>query len=141
MNPAPTFECGGHTYSIGKLDAMTQFHVARRIAPLMSSVLLSLALLRGGAGQDEMLMAATPGLNVLSQMTDEQSEYVIGACMSCVKRAVGDRWAPVTSTGSTRMMFEDLDVMVLLQLTAEVIKTNLGSFLQGLGAPTTSPSS
>ena len=131
----------GHTYSIGRLSAMTQFHVARRIGPMVSSGILSLALLKGGASKEEMLMAATPALNVLSQMTDEQSEYVIGACMAAVKREVGGKWAPVTAPNTSAMMFDDIDMGTLLHLTWEVIQHNLASFLKGLGAPTTSPSS
>ena len=138
-----TIEIDKHTYSIGNLDAMTQFHVSRRIAPMMSSVLLSLAMVRGSTAKEDILVAATPGINVLSAMDDVTCEYVLARCLDVVQRDIGGgkSWAQVNVKGTTNMMFEDMNMMTLLRLTAEVIRVNLWGFIQGLGEQGTSPSS
>ena len=42
--------------------------------------------------------------------------------------------AAALSSGSPALMFEDMDMLVLIQLVVSVLKENLGPFLQGLVA-------
>lgn len=136
-------EVGGKQYRIGKLDLMMQWHLSRRLAPLLASAGISLAMLAAGSKKDLSVSDFAPSLgpvaNVLSMMTDAQSDYIMFNCLAVVHRRDGDRWAPLT-TGD-RMMYQDLDLPATLRLVVEVLKHNLQNFTQELGARMTSPSS
>lgn len=106
----------GVAYRIGKLNALQQLHVGRRV----------LGVLANGAQGSQQLLGA------ISAMPDEQVDYVVNRCLAVVQRctgtpgAVGASWAPVM--GSAGIMFQDMDAAALLQLTVEVVKENLMGF-------------
>jgi hypothetical protein len=127
---------GGHQYRFGKLSAMQQFHVARRLAP----VLTRLSDLDFGAlsttSDDAVgrgLRMMQPIADALHSLSDQDSEYVINTCMSVVQRAqptpAGDAWAFVWNKSAQRAMFEDIDLTVMLQLTLRVLMESLSGFL------------
>lgn len=133
----------GNTYSIGKMDVFQQFHVARRLAPLLyatSSALL--ARLKAGdtsveSGDDlnTLIGAVEPMVQVISSMPDADSQYVLNACLGVCQRLTG------TGAGAgfqrilvdgQRLLFDDIDLAVTLQLVAATIRANLGNFLDAL---------
>jgi len=92
-----------------------------------------------------MFEALTPIAEVLSAMKDEDFDYILRKCLSVVQRSNGERYVPLMRGGS--LMFDDIDLGTLTQLTMEVIQENLGPTflgLVGLGsagtATSTSPS-
>lgn len=135
-------EIKGQTYSVGKLDVFQQFHVARRLAPLLyatSSALLA-RLRDTGAAQstDEltsMVEAAEPMVQVISSMSDADSQYVINGCLSVCQRRTGTGqgagFQRILVDGQ-RMMFDDIDLVVMMQLVVAAIRMNLGNFLDAL---------
>jgi hypothetical protein len=127
-----TIEYNGKNYSVGKLDAFTQLHVARRIAPILTGLGTSISDMvaegRELTGDDQMMMMVGKATEVVAKMSDEDVNYIIKACMAVVRRQVEDgRWAKVM-TGVQLMFAEDMDMQVLLRLTVEVIKVNMGGF-------------
>lgn len=137
-----TIEVKGLTYRIGQMDAVSQFHVTRRIGPLLATMGLSLSQLSTGMNldMDDFAPILGPVTEMMAKMSDEDANYVIFTCLSVVARDQGgSKFAPITSSG--HLMFEDIDMPGMLRLVIEVLKSNLGAFLQGLGAEVTSPSS
>jgi hypothetical protein len=131
-------------YNIGKLPAMTQFHVARRLAPLlrgaMGMQLTDLRIVRNDAGEAVSLdgdidAALGPLLEALPALKDEDVEYVVNRCLDAVSmRQPGGAFAPLRANGVT--MFP-LDLPTMLRLTYEVIRENMAGFTVGL--PSVSP--
>ena len=131
---------GAH-YVVGKLTPMAQFHLGRRIAPILATMGISFGMLREGTKMDiDDLMASIGPVSVLlSNMRDEEVEYIIVGCFAAIKRKSGDYWAPCMS--GVTPMFDDMDLGVIVRLCIETLRFNLSDFLKGLGEVATSPSS
>ena len=122
----------GNNYKTTKLDAFKQFHVSRRLAPALWALAGAASSDKGG--DDSALMALEPVARAVSQMSDEDSEYVLKACLSVCNREQNGGWAKVMN-GNGQMMFQDIDMPAMMQLTFAVIQDNLGNFMQGLTTP------
>lgn len=116
------FELDGAKYQLAKLDAMTQFHVSRRVMPLMSAL--------GADGEKGDAM--TKLFAAVGQLSDADTEYVIGKCLADCRRLTGETAAKVYVNG--RLMFEDIGMMGMLRLTMETLRENLTDFFTGLGS-------
>lgn len=129
------------TYRIGKMNALQQFHVARRLAPILATMGLSLRQLADGSKMsiDDFLPVLGPVTEILARMSDEDSNYVIFSALAVSERKQGDKFAPVVV--SANLMFQDLDLPAMMRLVVEVLNENLGGFLTGLNDDATSPSS
>lgn len=139
------FEVGGQTYRAAKLSAMAQFHVARRIAPIIPTLIpIFVKLSQGGGSARDLLGLADslgPLTQALSDLSDDAAEYVIGNCLGvCQRRTPSGSWAPVWS-GKAGCMFDDITAVEMLQIASSVIQDSLGPFIQGLlTSPQGSPS-
>lgn len=120
---------GEHDYRVGKLSPKRQFHIARRLAPAMWALGVAGAT-ETPEGQNPM-SRFKPVAEIIAKMTDEESEYVINTCLSVVARKQGTAWAQVT-TSDGQMIFEDIDLQAMMQLTRMVIEENLGNFFNGV---------
>lgn len=134
---------GGHDYTIGRLNALDQLHVSRKIAPIIPSIMPILTEVAKGdlekviasietdenaelAGLEPLAKALEPFMEAIAKIPEEDVNYVIYKCLSVVKRN-----GSVVCRGES-IMFDDLDMNHLLPLTVAVIRTNLGNFIQGL---------
>lgn len=139
-----TVKIKGVDYRIGKLNAITQFHVTRRIAPVMAAMGITMAMLKPIKDKeptfDDFAPVLGPVTEMMSRMSDADCNYVIFNCLAVVQRDQGEnRFAPIC-TGQ-QLMFEDIDMLAMLRITFEVIRENLSGFLEGLGDETPSQSS
>ncbi|AOK32166.1 MULTISPECIES: phage tail assembly chaperone [Burkholderia] len=141
-------ELNGARYAIGKLSAMQQFHVSRRIAPIippMIPVLLKLCADLDGtesssAGErqdvfafvESIAPALQPFADALAGLKDDDAEYVFGTCLSSVERRQDYGWARIWSLGQKAAMFDDIGIDVMLPLVVRVVVANLGPFIGGL---------
>jgi len=130
------FDLNGQLYRMGKLDAMRQFHLSRRIAPIIPTLIPVFVKLskEGGLNQDlggfaELLGPFADGL---ATMSDEVGEYIISTCLSVVQRGNGQTWAPVWSAQAKACMFDDVDLSAIMQIVMKVIQENLGPFIGGI---------
>lgn len=133
MKPDIEVPVGQHLYRIGQLSAMEQFHISRRLGPLLTAMGGEVfKLLRGRQEGEKLDIAdfagvAGPVALVLSKMSDEESEYIINTCLKVVKREQQGAWAPIlTATGLP--LFADINMVGMVRLTHEVVKANLGDF-------------
>lgn len=118
----------GKIYRVGKMSARDQFHVMRRIAPLLAG--LSEALGSSNGGSDGLLSAIGPVTEALAKMSDSDTNYVLDKCLGvCLRKTDQGTWAKVMASNG-EPMFSDMDVATLLNLTREVLQENLSSFFR-----------
>lgn len=120
------FEIKGVKYRSGVMDLTIQFHVVRRLGPLLDSFRDML-----DSKFDDGILAIASSL---AKMSDADTEYVINACMSVVQReqSGGTGWAKVWSTQAKRAMFDDIDMPAMLQIIFAVLGGAIVPFLGAL---------
>lgn len=136
-----SIEVKGNSYSIGKLDCFQQLHITRRLAPAMALAGISLSEIstKQSVTLDDFVPMLVPISKVIAAMPEDDVNYILRTCLSAVKRGqAGGKFAPVQAGAA--LMFADIDMPVMLRLVTEVVKENLGPFLQGLSGVLVSPS-
>jgi hypothetical protein len=120
-------EVGGQKYRIGRIDARKQFHVARRLAPLLAGM--------SGVPDKTAGFAAFLGplTDALSGMSDEDVDYVLDICLGVCQR-IQSNGHPAAVMVRGGLMFEDIDMGQMIQLAVKVIQENLGGFFLGAAA-------
>jgi len=116
----------GITYRTGQLNAKEQFHVARRLAPIVGAMASA-----QGTGMFASLADA------VSKLDDKDVDYVMRTTMRVVTRQTGDRFIGVWNVQGDAPQFADMTAPVLLQLMIAVIQDNLGGFtnVPGVAGP------
>lgn len=161
LNALPIeFSVGGHDYRARRLDAMTQWHIARRLSPLAASMTslaasmsatpedgedqpssMSDALFRAlkKDGADSALKVAA---QTLADMKDEDSEYILHNCLKVVDRKAnnGGAWLPVWNASANKPQFLDINMAHMLKIAMEVLKDSLGGFFPELLSILSAPS-
>jgi hypothetical protein len=134
-------------YMINKMNVFDQAHVARKVAPIWFSmgrgfaaaVAANQALNGEANGVDEEDGEVSPGTmfevmmplsEILAKMSDEDVDYVLKKCLSVCARWNGQTWTRMMQGGT--LMFQDIDLGTLIQLTMSVVQDNLAPFLPGL---------
>lgn len=148
---------GERTYRTGKLNAFKQLHVARRVAPVMMSLGKTLELVLGATpakkandaeaeglasvqpedttkADANAMVAMLPLAEALAAMKEEDVDYVINACLAVCELKQGDAWQRVQA-GNGRLMFDFIDLPIMMELTMTVIKENLVPFFPSPLAP------
>ena len=138
----------GKNYTIGRLNALDQLHVSRKIAPIIPSLIPFFSeVAKGGLSKviesmesgddvelenidlkelDGLSSALSPLMDVIAGMSEGDTNLVIHKCLSVVIRD-----GAVLCRGES-IMFDDLDMMQILPLVVAVIRKNLGNFIQDL---------
>jgi hypothetical protein len=137
-------EIGGIKYRIGRMDTFKQFHVARRLTPVLSGLLEALKaagldpakLVKGEKPADiDPLAMVEPLGRVIGALSDADAEYILNACLDvCLRDQTptgGSGWAKLRS-GSV-LMFQDISLPVMLQLAWAVVETNVSGFFSAAG--------
>ena len=125
---AETVEIGGLEYRVEAMDAMSQFHVVRRVAPIMANVGMTLAELRKSAaeeGKEEfMFRVLSAGMDVVSKMTDADVDYVLFKCLSKARRRQGDTERYMQVATGNQLQFQDLQMQDMVRLSIEVMRVS-----------------
>lgn len=136
-------EINGIEYSIGRLNAVDQFHVSRKISPLVPKLMPLIAEVAkgdldkaieaidsGGKGDLKDLQpladALSPFMEAFALMPEDDVNYIIYKCLSVAKRD-----GAVVCRNNT-IMFDDLEMAQILPIVIATIRINLGNFIQGL---------
>ena len=129
----------GIPYRTGRLNAIKQFHVMRRVMPVIAAsgpaLQTALAGLQGTGEADlaKLFDALGPIADAVGNLSDEASNFVIGTCLGVVTtNRVGSVWAPLANAQGA-LMFDDLPLASVLKLVMLVLQENLGSFLADIG--------
>lgn len=122
------FEVDGIQYRSGKMNALQQFHVGRKLAPIFGKMGPSLM---GIDNPDTATMdLLSPILNSLAEMPEDDCNYILFRCLAVVQRyQPPNAWAQVWNEPAKRLMFDDIDMKAMLQITWHVLEDNLGNFL------------
>lgn len=144
------FTIEGQEYLSGKLNVMQQFHVSRKLMPVLgsaASIARSMAPKAIGAdgepdeqASEVALVAAIPMIaEAIAKLTDADCDFVIFTCMSVVQRKVqqSGSWAAVTSQSARRFMYDDITLPAMMQIVWHVLQENIGNFLPVSGTTST----
>ncbi len=113
-----TIDLGGSVYTVVKLSAMQQFHVTRRLGPLLAAA--------KGSGT---LQGLTDGL---AKLPDAEAEYILFGLLAGIrkKEAGGLGFAPLVVDG--RLMYQNISLPDMLQLAYKSFMVNLQGFSAAL---------
>lgn len=111
-----TVEINGKSYTLRKMPVMKQFHVARRISPIIAKMV-------SGDTMDE-------AVKELATLSDKDSEYVLSSCLDVVtyRDEENKRDFPVQASNGM-LAYDHIDLAVMLSLVAEVLRFNLEGFM------------
>lgn len=119
-------ELDGHTYRVSKLDARAQFHIVRRLAPVLGE--LAPALQGGKGGLDALPPIAT----AVAKLSDADADYCIFGLLKVVSRKQpnGLGWGPVST--ENLLMYDDIGMTQMLKLAWEALTFNMSGFFAAL---------
>lgn len=137
------FEIGGRKFKVRKIDAMKQFHIVRRVTPILAEVLPALKSAGKFASEAELKKLpddkkwdlvtgiAGPTMNGLSKLEDKDADLVLHGLLEAVEvQQTGGNWAKISSGGM--LMMQDLELPVLLQVAGRAFIFNLSGFFSAL---------
>lgn len=118
------FEYKGQSYKASKLDARSQFHIARRLAPVFAE-------LSGVMDSDTQSVVASVA-SAIAELKDDDADYVIFGLLKAVQRKAqqGLGWAQVTANNV--IMFDDIDMATMLYLVWQALMVNFQDFFAAL---------
>ena len=132
-----SFEISGKKFKLNKISAMVQFHVVRRIGPLLADLMSVMGRIAkknvDGMTEEEKLQEfasiAAPIMNGLSRLSDADSEYVLYRLLAAVEvhQAQFNVWSKVASPENGLMM-QDIEFPHLLQVATRSLMFNLKGF-------------
>lgn len=119
------FELEGKVYKTGKLDARTQFHIVRRLAPVIGEIA---PFAQGKVGVEALPILA----NAISKLTDADADYVIFGLLKVVvrKQDQGLGWGPVST--DDQLMYDDITMPLMLKLAWKAFGFNMSGFFSAL---------
>lgn len=125
------FELKGQQYRTAKLNVFDQLKVSRKLLPILAGMMSDFQSIKDDALNGNALKALDTALpkiaDALADMSDEDTNAIIFPCLSVVSRRHGKGWTPVFTQGA--LMFDDIDLMVMLQMVGRVVGDSLGNFL------------
>ena len=119
------FELNNQQYRAAKLDVFAQLKISRKLLPFLTCILGDLK-----DGKLSIEAALPKVARSISDLKDEDVDAVLHPCLAVVSRKVGTNWAPIFNSGV--LMFDDIDLLSILNIAAKVIGDSLGNFFQGL---------
>lgn len=120
---------GDRTYIAGKLGAKDQFHVFRRVMPLLTPILGMLQAEMRGESVNRLIMTMIMSED-LAKMPDDTLDYVIHKCLEVVE--VQTEGKPLKLIVNGRSMFGDMDLPTMIGIVWAVLMENFRPFLSGL---------
>ncbi|WP_370426141.1 phage tail assembly chaperone [Pantoea vagans] len=125
------FEIKGVNYRASKLSVFDQLKVSRKLLPVLAGMLGDFQGIKAaaqGGDVNKAIETALPKIaDSLAEMSEEDTNAIIFPCLSVVARQNGKVWAPVMVQGE--LMFDDIDLMSMLQIVGRVVGDSLGNFL------------
>lgn len=132
------FQVGERKFKLGKIDAFRQFHIVRRISPLLAELMPAMAeiskqkknadAMSEDEKLDEFAKIAQPIMVGLSKLSDADADYVLFRLLGAVEmhQAQFNSWAKVATDNG--LMIQDLELPVLLQAAGRSLMFNLSGF-------------
>lgn len=129
------FEISSRKFKLNKIDAFKQFHIVRRLAPILGdliSVAQKVKALNPSHINEEQIQMITPIMNGISKLSDADANLVLlGLCSAVEMQQMPlGNWARVATDAG--LMFQDLELPVLLQIAGRSFSYNLAGFFGSL---------
>jgi hypothetical protein len=134
------FEIGGRKFKLNKIDTFKQFHIVRRLAPILGDIIPIAQKLhklqKENMTEDEMLESVVqlsgPIMAGISSLSDQDANLVLlGLCSSVeVQQMPTGNWAFVARDAG--LMIQDLELPVLLQIAGRAFAYNLAGFFNSM---------
>lgn len=116
---------GGKQFvTTGKLSVFDQLHLARKLGPALP--ILEGLVAPENAGKDKKVLTVL----MMSQLPDSDSAFVLHKCLSVVAVRQADGTRAKLTAGDGSLMFDDVEMSTVLDLTVVVIEENLGDFFR-----------
>lgn len=135
------FEIKGVKYRTAKLSVFDQLKVTRKLLPVLAGMMSDFGSIRSRLPADgkidtvkfeqlkpvfeTMLPRIAEELSSLTRRWTPMRLFI--PVLAVVSRRHMDGWVPVFTQGE--LMFDDIDLLVMLQLVARVVADSLGNFL------------
>lgn len=126
---ANMFEFEGATYRVSTINARSQFHIVRRLAPVFGHVAPLVQGATDPAAVAKIGLDALPALaDAIAGLSDADADYVLLGLLGAVskKQPNGTGWSPVAVNGN--IMFDDLTMVQMLRLAWEAFNHNMSGF-------------
>lgn len=134
------FSAGGREFKLNKIDPFKQFHVVRRLGPLLGDIIPAAKKITALVGQrgdgsnlseeekfDQIATLAKPLMNGFAELSDEDANHVLLTLLEAVEvKHTAGSWARIARDGN--MMIQYLELPVLLQCAGRAFGYNLRSF-------------
>ena len=137
-----SFSIGAKEFKLSKVDAFKQFHIVRRLAPILSDLLPAMGSIAKTAKSmdslsesekfDQFSKMAGPVMDGLSKLSDADANYVLFGLLQSVevKQMPVGNWARLSNGDA--LMFSDMELPVLLQAAGRAFAYNLSGFFGAL---------
>lgn len=138
MTTERDFSAGGREFKLNKIDPFKQFHVIRRLGPLLGDIIPAAKKIANLTGEtsalgeeekfDQIAVFAKPLMDGFAELSDEDANKVLLTLLEAVeiKQPESNSWARVARDGN--MMIQTLELPVLLQCAGRAFGYNLKSF-------------
>lgn len=131
------FTIGGRSFKLSKINAMKQFHVVRRIAPILGDMLPALkdvARVHKNAenmSQDDqfeqMATIISPIMTGLARLSDADANFVLYSLLAAVEmKQDSGNWAKISN--GDMLLFDNLDLPTMLQAAGRAFAFNMIGF-------------
>jgi len=130
------FSIGERKFKVNKIDAFKQFHIVRRIGPILAEFVKSAGGitnvkvddLKDNEKLEQFAKIAEPIMKGLSSLSDADADYVLMNLLAGVEvhQPQFNMWAKVSN--GTVIAMQDIDLPVLLQCAGRSLMFNLSGF-------------
>lgn len=124
-------------FRIGKLSALQQFYVFKRLSPVLPAIAIGIGSLKSFADADskeermpnnELVGLFSPIIDVFSKIPDDEMDFILKTSLSVVQIQSGKEWHPVAVNG--QIMYDSIDVADMLTLVYYVNRDDILNFIQ-----------
>jgi len=133
------FPIDGQNYRSSKLDPKQQFHIARRLMPLLEALRDGAQDVKPNASGEAPEVAESPAdgaddpiikklVASVADMSQQDCDYILDTCLSVVSRQQGNAWVKVYNDRAKAFQFADIGLQTMLAIAQNVIEENLGGF-------------
>ena len=135
-----SFEISGKKFKLCKIPAFQQFHIVRRLGPVLGKLGPAMGQVMKAANAqnqtDEQKLETIgllikPVMDGLSELSDEDANKVLFGLLSAVEmQQSAGNWARVST--DTTLLFTDLELPLMLQAAGRSFMYNMSGFFAGL---------
>ena len=125
---------GENEYMPTKLSARTQFHIMRRLTPIIGDVVKAIQDSKGGDKDEMASKVIGPVAESLAKLSDADADYVLFGLLRAIKRKLpnGMGYSPICADGHDAIMYEDINMQHMLQLAWVALRYNMSDFFAAL---------